>query len=41
MRNIIYGDIPEFEEILEFLEIMQEEIHGLEYQRYCQLRHKE
>lgn len=30
MRNMIYGNIPEFEEILEFLEKLQEEIHGLE-----------
>ena len=29
MRNMIYGNIPEFEEILEFLEKLQEEIHGL------------
>jgi hypothetical protein len=29
MRNMIYGKIPEFEEILEFLEKLQEEIHGL------------
>ena len=29
MRNVIYGNIPEFEEILEFLEKLQEEIHGL------------
>ena len=27
---MIYGNIPEFEEILEFLEKLQEEIHGLE-----------
>ena len=30
MRNMIYGNVPEFEEILEFLEKLQEEIHGLE-----------
>lgn len=30
MRNMIYGNIPEFEEILEFLKKLQEEIHGLE-----------
>ncbi len=30
MRNMIYGNIPEFEEILEFLEKLQEEIHALE-----------
>ena len=29
MRNMIYGNIPEFEKILEFLEKLQEEIHGL------------
>jgi len=29
MRNMIYGDVPEFEEILEFLEKLQEEIHKL------------
>ena len=29
MRNMIYGNIPEFEEILLFLEKLQEEIHGL------------
>lgn len=29
MRNMIYGNIPEFEEILEFLEKLQEEVHGL------------
>lgn len=29
MRNMIYGNIPEFEEILEFLEKLQEEIHRL------------
>ena len=28
MRNMIYGNIPEFEEILESLEKLQEEIHG-------------
>ncbi len=30
MRNMIYGNIPEFEEILKFLERLQEEIHELE-----------
>ncbi|MBQ8260738.1 MAG: hypothetical protein IJZ00_00440 [Lachnospiraceae bacterium] len=30
MRNMIYGNIPEFEEILAFLEKLQAEIHGLE-----------
>ena len=30
MRNMIYGKIPEFEEILKFLEKLQEEIHRLE-----------
>ena len=30
MRNMIYGNVPEFEEILEFLEKLQEGIHGLE-----------
>ena len=30
MKNMIYGNIPEFEEILEFLEKLQEEIHRLE-----------
>ena len=29
MRNMIYGNIPEFEEILEFLEKLQKDIHGL------------
>lgn len=29
MRNMIYGNIPEFEEILEFLKKLQEEVHGL------------
>ena len=29
MQNLIYGDIPEFEEILEFLNELQEEIHSL------------
>ena len=29
MRNMIYGNIPEFEEILEFLQKLQEEIRGL------------
>ena len=29
MRNMIYGNIPEFEELLEFLEKLQEEVHGL------------
>ena len=29
MRNMIYGNIPEFKEILEFLEKLQEEVHGL------------
>ena len=29
MRNMIYGNIPELEEILEFLDKLQEEIHGL------------
>ena len=30
MRNMIYGNIPEFKDILVFLERLQEEIHGLE-----------
>lgn len=30
MQNMIYGSMPEFEEILGFLEILQEEIHGLQ-----------
>ncbi len=30
MRNMIYGEMPEFEEILEFLEKLQTEIHGLQ-----------
>ena len=30
MRNMKYGNIPEFEEILKFLEKLQEEIHRLE-----------
>lgn len=29
MRNMIYGNIPEFEEILAFLEKLQSEIHEL------------
>ena len=29
MRNMIYGNIPEFKDILVFLERLQEEIHGL------------
>jgi hypothetical protein len=29
MRNMIYGKIPNFEEILVFLDKLQEEIHGL------------
>lgn len=29
MQNMIYGDIPEFEEILEFIQKLQEEVHGL------------
>ena len=29
MKNMIYGNIPEFEEILIFLEKLQEEIHEL------------
>lgn len=29
MRNMIYGNIPEFEEILKYLEKLQEEIHEL------------
>ena len=29
MRNMIYGNIPEFKDILVFLEKLQEEIHGL------------
>jgi predicted nucleotidyltransferase component of viral defense system len=31
MSNMIYGNIPEFEEILEFLKKLQEEVHGLEF----------
>ncbi len=30
MKNMIYGNIPEFEEILAFLKELQEEIHRLE-----------
>ena len=30
MRNMIYGDVPSFEEILLYLEQLQEEIHNLE-----------
>lgn len=30
MKNMIYGDIPEFEDILKYLEKLQEEIHGLD-----------
>ena len=29
MRNMIYGNISEFKDILVFLEKLQEEIHGL------------
>ena len=29
MKNMIYGNIPEFKEILEFLEKLQKEIHEL------------
>ena len=29
MKNMIYGDIPEFEDILVFLEQLQDEIHEL------------
>lgn len=29
MRNMIYGDIPDFEDILAFLEKLQAEIHEL------------
>ncbi len=29
IRNMIYGKIPEFEEILEFLQKLQEEVHEL------------
>lgn len=29
MRNMIYGNIPDFGEIIGFLERLQEEIHGL------------
>ena len=29
MRNMIYGNIPEFKDILVLLERLQEEIHGL------------
>ena len=29
MRSMIYGSIPEFDEIQEFLKQLQEEIHGL------------
>ena len=29
MRNMIYGDVPEFEEILSFLQMLQEDIHKL------------
>lgn len=30
MYNMIYGNIPEFEEIIEFLKILQDEIHSLQ-----------
>lgn len=30
MKNMIYGNIPEFKDILVFLEKLQKEIHGLE-----------
>ena len=29
MKNMIYGNIPEFEDILAFLELLQAEIHEL------------
>ncbi len=29
MKEMIYGEIPDFEEILQYLEVLQEEIHGL------------
>ena len=29
MRNMIYGEIPEFEEILNYLNALQEEVHKL------------
>ena len=37
MKNMVYGNIPEFEEILEFLEKLQEEIHGLLYKGMLEL----
>ncbi len=30
MRNMIYGKIPEYEEIIEYLRKLEEEVHGLE-----------
>ena len=30
MRNMIYGEMPTFEELLEFLETLQKEVHELE-----------
>lgn len=29
MRNMIYGEIPEFEEILNYLNTLKEEVHKL------------
>lgn len=30
MRNMIYGDVPEFEKMIEYLSDLQKEIHGLD-----------
>lgn len=29
MENMIYGNIPSFDEVMEYLHILQEEIHAL------------
>ena len=30
MRNMIYGKMPEYEEIIEYLRKLEEEVHSLE-----------
>lgn len=30
MRNMIYGNMPEYEEIIEYLRKLEEEVHSLE-----------
>ena len=37
MRNMIYGEIPEFEEILNYLNALQEEVHKLTAVSYTHL----